>query len=77
MKTFKPKCPGVMRLPGYTGSFPAEFWKSFPVHRPSSWDPASWISGPVLLEEAVQAGLDNLTDAKKAKEILVNGADTG
>ena len=77
MKTFKPKCPGIRRLPEYTGTFPSSFWESFPVHRPSNWDPASWISGPTLLKEAREAGLDNLKNAMRAEEMLVNGANTG
>ena len=77
LRTFKPKIPGIKRLDDYSGNFPKSFWESFPVHRPSSWDPASWISGPALLKEAVEAGLDNLTNAKKAEKILVEGADTG
>ena len=67
----------AVRLPDYAGNFPREFWESFPVHRPSSWEPSSWISGPVLMNEAREAGLDNLTNARKAEEMLVNGADTG
>ena len=77
LRTFKPKVPGIKRLPDYAGNFPREFWESFPVHRPSSWEPSSWISGPVLMNEAREAGLDNLTNARKAEEMLVNGADTG
>ena len=77
LRTFKPKIPGIKRLKDYSGSFPSEFWESFPAHRPVSWDPSSWISGPVLLKEAKEANLDNLSNARRAEEILVNGADTG
>ena len=77
LRTFQPKCPGVKRLPSYTGNFPHSFWETFPVHRPASWDPSSWISGPALLKEAVEADLDNMKNAKKAEEILVDGANTG
>ena len=77
LRTFKPKIPGIKRLQEYTGNFPSSFWESFPVHRPESWEPSSWISGPALMREARESGLDNLANAKKAEEILVNGADTG
>ena len=76
-KKFSPKCPELPRLDTYEGVFPVDYWKSFPHYRPESWDPASWISGERLLEEAVEAGVDNLTDARRAKVILTEGADTG
>ena len=76
-KTFVPKLPELPRLDSYKGSFSQSFWDKFPVNRQESWDPESWISGDTLLEEAIRAGVDNLTDARAAREILVNGADTG
>ena len=76
-KKFKPKCPDILTLKDYHGQFPADFWKYFPVYRPASWDPGSWIDGDKLLDEAREAGVDDLTDAKRARDILVNGADTG
>ena len=76
-KTFTPKCPELPKLSTYEGSFPTDFWKFFPCNRPLSWDPSSWISGERLLDEAVEAGVDNLTDARRAKVILTEGADTG
>ena len=76
-KTFVPKLPELPKLDSYKGSFSQSFWDKFPVNRQESWDPESWISGDTLLEEAIRAGVDNLTDARAAREILVNGADTG
>ena len=76
-KKFSPKCPGLEVLESYEGSFPASFWKKFPKHRLDNWDPKSWISGKGLLDKAREAGVDDLTDALKAADILENGADTG
>ena len=76
-KKFSPKCPGLETLESYEGIFPASFWKRFPKHRPVNWDPESWISGKGLLGEARKAGVDDLTDALRAEDILENGADTG
>ena len=76
-KTFTPKLPALPRLDCYKGSFSQDFWDKFPVNRQESWVPESWISGDTLLEEAAMAGVDNLSDARRARDILVNGADTG
>ena len=76
-KRFSPKLPALPRLDSYAGRFDAAFWNEFPVNRQENWDPEPWISGETLLKEATLAGVDNLSDAKKARDILVNGADTG
>ena len=76
-KVFSPKCPNLVRLDSYEGTFPLRFWDEFPVYKPSSWEPDSWISGKKLLGEARDAGVDNLTDALRSSKILEDGANTG
>ena len=76
-KAFVPKCPNLIRLESYEGIFPIKFWDEFPKYRPSTWDPESWIDGGTLLNQAKEAGVDNLTNAMKACSVLEQGANTG
>ena len=76
-KTFTPKCPDLMKLQSYEGTFPKGFWDAFPEYKPESWDPSSWISGDELLASAEEAGVDNLSDARRSRDILEDGANTG
>ena len=77
MKTFTPKCPELPRLNTYEGDFPGNYWKDFPSYKPTSWKPSSWISGDELLSCAEEAGVDNLGDTYRARDILNSGANTG
>ena len=76
-KSFVPKCPNLQRLDTYEGIFPLSYWKDFPEYKPTTWDPESWIDGEILLDQAKEAKVDNLSNAMKACRVLKEGANTG
>ena len=53
------------------------YWEDFPEYKPTTWDPESWIDGEILLDQAKEAKVDNLSNAMKACRVLKEGANTG
>ena len=76
-KEWVPKQPQLARLQSYEGKFAPEVWKTWPEYKPTSWTPASWISGENLRWEAEEVGYPLWGSLCWAVDQLEKGAHTG
>ena len=76
-KEWRPKQPQLMRLDSYEGNFPKEVWPTWPEYKPTSWTPASWISGQGLKTEAEEVNYPLWGSLCWAVNQLEMGAYTG
>ena len=76
-KEWRPKQPQLMRLDSYEGDFPKKMWPTWPSYKPTSWTPASWISGQRLKVEAEEVNYPLWGSLCWAVDQLEKGAYTG
>ena len=75
LKKFTPKCPEIPVLKNYEFGVPKSFWDKFPVNRDSHGQGPYHLKADLILDRAIQSGVQNMKVVREVVNNIRNGCD--